>query len=154
MIGRKLLIPFNFTLQDRKALEFVSQNFAGQEDIEITLFHAYTPVPEIEAVESMVTGKLRGNLSYLNQKVLEKESALEKIESELASSSSAAGRVRHVFRARKKEVAAEIIDAVNGERFNIVVLNRKPNKVSRFFSASVHQKVIAACKGATVCIVS
>ena len=42
MAGQKLLLPYNFSSYDQKALNFVVNAFANQEDIKITLFHAYT----------------------------------------------------------------------------------------------------------------
>jgi len=42
MAGKRLLLPQNFTPNDRKALDFVVDTFGQLEDVEVTLFHAYT----------------------------------------------------------------------------------------------------------------
>lgn len=38
MAGKKLLLPYNFTDYDKKALDFVVRIFAPLKDAEITLF--------------------------------------------------------------------------------------------------------------------
>jgi hypothetical protein len=55
MATQKLLLPYNFTRLDQRALDFVINTFGKQEEIEVTVFNAYTPVPEIETADSSVT---------------------------------------------------------------------------------------------------
>ena len=71
MAIQKLLLPYNFTRFDQKALDFVINTFGKLEGIEVTIFNAYIPVPEIETAGSSVTGKLKGSLTYLSQKISE-----------------------------------------------------------------------------------
>ena len=137
MASQKLLLPFNFTPNDIKALEFVLQTFKPTKDLEITLFHAYTPVPDIEASGHSVMGKLKANV----MKQLVDEGFPETF-------------IRTVFRPRKWDVATEIIDLAQDEHFDFIVLNHKPGRVSRFFTGSVFNKVVMALKNTTVCIVS
>jgi hypothetical protein len=111
-------------------------------------------VPEIKADDSSVMGRLRGNLSYLNQQVSERETALKEAVQALVRKGFSPERVRYLFKPRKKDIATEIIDLVSSEKFQIVVLHRKPGQVARFFATSVHGRVIAGLKGATVCVVS
>ena len=44
----KILLPYNFTNFDKKALDFVCRTFSDKKEAEITLFNAYTPVPTIK----------------------------------------------------------------------------------------------------------
>ena len=154
MAMQKLLIPYNFTSFDQKALDFVIGNFKNRDDIEITIFNAYTPVPEIETAASSVTGRLKGSLTYLSQKIAEQESELKMLKEKLLDRGFADDRVHTVFQPRKKEVASEIIDFATNNEIDIIVISHKPGKATRFFTGSRYNKVIAALKGVTVCVVS
>ena len=154
MATQKLLLPYNFTRFDQKALDFVINAFGKLEELEVTVFNAYTPVPEIETSAASVTGKLKGSLSYLSQKINEQETELNTIKQKLVDNGFADGRVHTVFQPRKKEVASEIIDIATKNNFDIIVISHKPGKATRFFTGSRYNKVIAALKGVTVCVVS
>ena len=154
MAGQKLLLPFNFTNYDHKALDFVIRTFANQMDIEISIFNAYTPVPDIEASDASVTAKLKDQLRYLTKKVSEQETALQAAKQELVQNGFEESTVNCIFKARKKDVATEIIELVSSEGYDLIVLNHKPGKVKRFFTGSVYNKIVGAFKEITVCIVS
>lgn len=154
MATQKLLLPYNFTSFDQKALDFVINTFGKLEKLEVTVFNAYTPVPEIETSAASVTGKLKGSLSYLSQKINEQETELNTIKQKLVDNGFADGRVHTVFQPRKKEVASEIIDIATKNNFDIIVISHKPGKATRFFTGSRYSKVISALKDVTVCVVS
>ena len=154
MAGRRLLLPQNFSSNDRKAVDFVVNTFGQQKDVSVTLFHAYTPMPPVEVSHSTVTDKLRSNLSFLQQQINEKEAGLEAIKAELVEKGFAEADLHQVFKPRKKDIAGEIIDIFGETHFDCLVLSRKPGKVSRFFTGSVHQKVLATLKDTTICVVS
>jgi hypothetical protein len=154
MVAQKILLPYNFTTLDQKALAFASSTFGHLEGVEITLFHAYTPLPEIEAESTSVMGKLKGNLGYLSQKIMQQETELKAVAEKLLQTGFEPNRIHTVFKPRKKDIAAEIIELVTKDKFNVVVINHKPGKASRFFTGSVFSKVVSALKDTTVCIVS
>ncbi len=154
MATQKLLLPYNFTRFDQKALDFVITTFGKSAEIEVTVFNAYTPVPEIETAASSVTGKLKGSLSYLSQKITEQENELQTIKQRLVDNGFVDGRVHTIFQPRKKEVASEIIDIATKNKFDIIVISHKPGKATRFFTGSRYSKVISALKDVTVCVVS
>ena len=154
MAALKILLPYNFRTLDQKALAFASSTFGHLEEVEITLFHAYTPLPEVEADSASVMGKLKGDLGYLSQKIMQQETELNAVKEKLLQSGFAQNRVHTVFKPRKKDIAAEIIEAVTNDRFNVVIINHKSGKASRFFTGSVFIKVVSALKDTTVCIVS
>lgn len=154
MAIQKLLLPYNFTRLDQKALDFVIRTFGGREDIEVTIFNAYTPVPEIETDASSITGKLKGSLTYLSQKIAEQEAELKMIKDTLLENGFTENLVHTVFQPRKKEVANEIIDIAKDNQFDLIVISHKPGKATRFFTGSRYSKVIAALRNVTVCIVS
>ena len=153
MAAQKLLLPYNFTASDRKALDFTIRTFAYRNDIEVTLFHSYTPLPNVDVSDETVTGRLKESFSYLHQKLSELEMTFQEIEEELVKCGFGQDRVKSIFKPRKKEIAAEIIDLQKNEKYNYLVLNRKPGRIGRFFSGSVHSKVTATLRNATVCIV-
>lgn len=154
MATRKLLLPYNFTHLDQKALDFVIDTFGKIEDVTVTVFNAYTPIPEIATEATSVTSKLKGSLSYLSQKIKEGETALNSVKDKLVEGGFPEKQVNCIFRPRKRDIASEIIDLVTSDHFDTIVLNRKPARVTRFFSGSISHKVVMALKDVTVCIVS
>ena len=64
MDAQRILLPYNFSQTDQKALAFVIGTFGSQENTEVTLFHAFTPISEIEASDHQsATAKLKRRLS-------------------------------------------------------------------------------------------
>ena len=154
MAIQKILLAYNFTRLDQKAIEFVTSAFAHIDGVEITIFHAFTPVPDIETQASVVTAKLKGSLSYLSQQVMQRENDLKTVTDKLCENGFDDSRIHTVFRPRKKDIAGEIINLTRETKFDTIVLNRKAARVTRFFSGSVSHKVVMTLKDTTVCIVS
>jgi len=154
MAIQKILVAYNFTHLDQKAIEFVTNSFAHIDGAEITFFHTYTPIPDIETQSSVVTGKLKSNLHYLSQQVMQREKDFKAIVENLSRNDLAKSRINTVFRPRKKDIASEIINLNRDSNFDVIVLNRKASRVTRFFSGSVSHKVLMTLKETTVCIVS
>ena len=154
MVIQKLLVAYNFTNLDQKALDFVTSAFVHIEGVEITIFHAFTPVPEIETQASVVTGKLKGSLSYLSQQIMQRENDLKRVTDKLAENGFDESRINTVFKPRKKDIASEIISLTRDTKFDAIVLNRKAARITRFFSGSVSNKVVMTVKDTAVCIVS
>ena len=150
----KILLPYNFTSYDKKALDFVCRTFSDKKGAEVTLFNAYTPAPTIEMRGSPIMEQMKNNLSYLSQRVKEQEDALHGVKNHLLGKGFSEGNIDIVFEPKNRDVAGDIIDLAQNRRFDVVVLNRKPGKIGRFFAGSVSSKVVAALKNATVCIVS
>jgi nucleotide-binding universal stress UspA family protein len=154
MATQKLLLPYHFTHLDQKALNFVTNTFGKLENIAVTVFNAYTPIPEIDTDATSVTSKLKGSLSYLSQKIKEYETLLDEVKDKLIEGGFPENRVDCIFRPRKKDIASEIIELAARDKFDIIVLNRKPARVTRFFSGSISHKIVMNLKDVTVCIVS
>jgi len=133
MATQKLLLPYNFTRLDQKALEFVINTFGKLDNIAVTVFNAYTPIPEIKADATFVTGKLKGNLNYLFQNIKKNEVILYEVKNKLVEAGFSENRVNCIFRPRKKDIATEILDLTASDNFDIIVLNRKHARVTRFF---------------------
>ena len=154
MAINKILLAYNFTRLDQKAVEFAIDAFAHLNDIEITLFNAYTPVPEIEAVDTSITGKLKSSMGYLTQQIAQREEELNQVKQVLLQGGFADSQIKTEFRPRKRDIASEIIELTRTNSYDVVVLNRKPARVTRFFSGSVSHKVVMTLKDTTVCVVS
>ena len=155
MAAQRILLPYNFSQNDQKSLDFVIKTFGGHEDTDITIFHAFTPISEVESDDHQsATAKLKRRLSYLTQELTEREIALQELRTQLITSGFNRDRVRYIFKSRKKEVAAAIIDQVEEGGYDIIILNHKPGKVTRFFTGSVFIKVVTALKDTTICVVS
>ena len=154
MAAYKILLPYNFTPWDRKALDFVIRTFSPHRDVEVALFNAFMPLPEVEAARSTVMEKIQSNLSYLNIRINEMEEALEAASRGLVQAGFAPERVRTVFNPRKKDVATEIVRQAEAQGSDIIVLSHSSGKVARFFTGSTYAQVVSSVKDATVCIVS
>ncbi len=150
---QKLLLPYNFSEQDRRALEFTVDTFASRSDAQITLFHAYPLLPAIEVQNQEVTERLKGSMAYLHSKIAELETDFQAVKNELIEGGFRPEQVKELFKPRKKEVVHEIIDLHHVERFDCIVLSRRPGRIGRFFTGSLHLKLISSLKKVTVCVV-
>jgi nucleotide-binding universal stress UspA family protein len=156
MALQKILVPHNFTDYDHRALEFVIRAFAHLKDVEITLFNAYTPLPEIASHvhEAQVLDKLKTSLDQLSHRIKEQKDALESVKDKLLQNGFSDDQVCCIFKPRKMDTASEIIALASAEHFDMVIINHRPGKITRFFTGSVYQKVVNALKETTVCVVT
>lgn len=154
MVIQKILLPYNFTPLDKKAVDFVIEAFSHLTSAQITIFKAYTPLPRVEASDSLGTGKLRESLAYLTNRQASQELELNDVRQKLISKGFDEQRLRTIFKPRKKDVTGEILDLHLANRFDVIVLNRKQSKIARFFSGSISHKLIMALKDTCVCVVS
>lgn len=154
MATQKILLPYNFTSYDQKALDFVIRTFSNQKDVEITVFNAYVPLPEIDMRASPIMEKVSSNLHYISQRINEQETALQAIVNKLLGKGFSETQIKTIFAPQQKDVADDIIKhAVNG-RFDVIVLNRNPTKIISFFTGSAFNKIVKALKDITVCIIT
>jgi hypothetical protein len=144
MAAKKILVPYNFTANDEKAIDLVIQNFSQHPDTRVTLFHVYLPVPNIEVSDRTVMSRISGNLSYLRQKINDLEAEIVKARDRLIDAGFPRERVNYTFKAQDRDAAQEIIEqAINGE-FTGIVLNRSPASIRKFFTPSVSKRVVRA----------
>jgi len=153
MGGQRVLLAYNFTPYDQRSLDFAARTFLDAGDVEITLFNAYTPVPELDSRETQVLDRMRGNLSYLYQKIQEQKAAIQKAAEALRDRGFRPGQVHWVYRPRQKDVASEIVEYAREERYDIVIVNHKPGRITRLFTGNVFNKVVCALQDITVCVV-
>ena len=155
MAMQKVLVPSNLTGNDDKSLEFVVQRFVQEEDVEVTLFNAYNPVPEIEVRNNPIMEKMSRNLSYRRQLLADQEKELDQARMKLIQKGFSKDKVNCIFTAVKTDVAQDIISLVRKNNYSTVVLNKDPAKITRFFTKSISKKVTATLgKDITVFVVS
>ncbi len=154
MASQKILVPYNFTDYDRKALDFVIQTFVYKKDAKITLFNTYTSVPEIDMNESPIMKNIKSNLHFLSTKIKEQENELKAARQNLLEKGFSENQVNYIFIPRKKDIATEIISLATNHNFDLIVINHKPGKLSHFFTGHVFNKIVSALKDKTVCIVT
>jgi nucleotide-binding universal stress UspA family protein len=98
--------------------------------------------------------KMQENLRYMTQLIADQEEALEEAKKILVSKGFPENSVRIVFNPKKKDIANHIIEMAVNEQYDVIVINRKSGRISRFFTGSVFSKVITTLKDRIVCIVS
>ena len=154
MATQKILLPYNFTSHDRKAMDFVIRFFAHQNDVTVTIFTAYTPLPEIKTGNDDVMERLKSGLIYLQQQNSELKASLMDAVQALIKGGFSKDCVSFIFKPRKRDIATEIIQLVKIEKFNIVVVNHKSGKATHFFTGSVFNKVVSALHNRCICVVT
>lgn len=152
MAAFKILIPYNFTAYEEKALNFVIGTYAHREDVQVTVFHAYTPLPEIDMSASPEMKKVRQGMAYLSEERRQKEKGLIQVQRFLLGNGFKRDSVDYIFRERRKPIAEEIKDVVAKGHYRVLVLSRQPGKVTRFFARSVHTRILATMKDVVLCI--
>jgi hypothetical protein len=154
MAKQKVLVPFNFTPNDQKTIDFVINMFGPHKDAEITLYHGYIPVPEIDMKNAPIMQKMSQNLLYLRQKISESETEIKNAMDKLLKNGFSKDRVRYLFQPAQKDIAHEIVELVRSEGFDTIVLNRTSGKMTRFFTGNVFTKVVISVSNVIVLIVT
>lgn len=144
MTELKVLVPYNFTKSDEKTLDFVTQRYGQTDDVTITLMHVYVPVPQVEVSDRTVMARLVENMAYLRQKIKDAEEAMSAAKKRLVAAGFHKECIRTVFKAQGRDVAQDIINLVREDHFTTVILNRQPNRITRFFTSSTSKKVSRA----------
>jgi hypothetical protein len=146
----RILLPYNYSPNDQKAIRFAIDAFAGRRDTTVTLFHAYTPLPTIDVAASPENLKVRSGMTYLATELKEREEALKVVGELLVESGFDRDSVTCAFKKRAKSAAEEIVDKVAG--CNVLVLSRGAGKVTHFFTRSIYARVVTALRGVTICV--
>jgi len=142
-----ILIPYNFTPNDRKAVDFVSQRYSQREGVQITLFHAYTPVPEMDIRDTPIMKKVIHNASLLQLQQDERRNVLEAAREQLMNNGIAGDQIRCIFRPVRVDIATDIIRLWKEGQFDVVVLNRNPGNIVNFFSRSISKRIVRHIEG-------
>jgi hypothetical protein len=151
MATQKILVPYNFTSPEEKALDFIVTTYGNREDVQVTLFNVYTPLPSVDMDASPELSKMRPAMASLSGELREKEAGLKSARDYLLENGFKDEQVDYVFQERTKSVPDEIIDAVAKGHYRVLVLSRQL-KVRKLFGRSVHTRVLSALKDVTICI--
>lgn len=143
----KILIPYNFTMNDEKSIDFVGHRYARKEDVDITLFHAFTLVPEIDTRNNPIMDKMTRNTSYLRQQQDEQKNALEEARQKLMDYGFAGQHIHCRYIPIRQDIARDIIWLWKTEKFDVVVLNRNPGNIINYFSRSISKRVTRHVEG-------
>lgn len=148
----KILMPYNFSAHDNKAIRFIINAFGGRDDTRVTLFHTYTPMPDIDVGASPENLKMRSGMNYVSGELSEKEKGLQAAIEIFIENGFPESALDYIFRKKNRTSAEEIAEAAGGGRYDALVLSRKGGKVTSFFTRSIHTKAIAALKNVTICV--
>ncbi|MDA3918191.1 MAG: hypothetical protein PF690_14620 [Deltaproteobacteria bacterium] len=143
----KILIPYNFKPNDEKAVHYTGQRYRREKEVEITLFHAFASVPEINVKNNTIMEKMKLNIYYLRQQREERRQAMEKVRGVLVDYGFASQNVHCLFQPIKTDIAADIIQLWKLENFNVVVLNRNPGNILNYFSRSISKRLTQCSDG-------
>ncbi len=142
-----ILIPYNFTANDEIAVDFVGQRYAKRKEVEITLFHAFVPVPEFDPRSSPIMDKVIQNTSYLRVRQDGEKHALEAARQALVNYGFAAHHIHCLYQPVRQDIAGDIIRLWKKGKFDVVVFNRNPGNIINYFSRSISKRVTRHVEG-------
>lgn len=137
----KIIIPYNFTDNDEKSLEFVADRYVGDKDATVTLFHAYHTVPEINVRNNPIMDKMARSTLYLKRLLEEQKEELEQAKRKLVLKGFYEKSIQCLFAPIKSGIAKDIIYIIKVENYNVVILNHNPGSVINYFSRSISKRV-------------
>lgn len=152
MAEQKILIPYNFTAHDQKALNFVINAFANRKEVRVTLFTTYVPLPKIDIEANPEMQKTRSSMIFLNQELKDKEAGLQSVKAYLLEHGFSDDQVDYIFKERQMSIADEIVETASKGQYGVLVLGRQPGKTIRLFARSVPNRLLSALRDVTICI--
>jgi hypothetical protein len=158
MNRQKMLVPYNFTMQDEKALNYVMKTYGNEQDLEITLFHLYTPLAKYSQfyTGSTTSPVLTTVGEKTGKKILtlkQKESDFNNLKNLFVENGFHEDRISLSFSAKEESVGESIIHKIGQDNYDIVVLSHAPRKGRMFIGENVHEKVLNGLKDKVVIIV-
>ncbi len=154
MVGKRVLVPFNFTDYDKKALHYVMRRFAGQERVFITLFHVYTPLPELDGYSSPSLAKLKTTVASMWGEVREKEMDLKRLKEDLVENDFHESQIDYQSKPGTKNIGAEIVEAARNGNYDTVIISQEPKKASRAFRRKVHDALVSELVNTEIVIIT
>ena len=143
----RILIPYNFTMNDEKSIDFVGNRYARKKEVEITLFHAFTPVPEIDTRNNPIMDKMNRSTSFLKSRQEEQKNAMESTRQKLMTYGFAGHNILCLYNPVRQDIASDIIRLWKTGKFDVVVLNRNPGNIINYFSRSISKRVTRHVEG-------
>ena len=143
----KILVPYSFMPNEQKSIDFVGHRYSKRHEVEVTLFHAYTPVPEMDVGNSPIMHKVIQNASLLLLQQDERKNALEEARGQLMNHGIAGHNIHCIFRPVRVDIATDIIQLWKEEKFDVVVMSRNPGNIVNFFSRSISKRIVRGIEG-------
>ena len=150
----RIFLPYNFTVQDQKAVDFVTRYFASRDGAAVVVFHAYTPLPDFDIARATIMENMSNNLAYLAHQLKTLETELAVVSAALVAAGFGRAQVKTVFEPLTGDVAATIAKRARQAKSDLVVLSRRAGRITQFFVGSTSTQILASLKGTAVCIVS
>ncbi len=145
-MSNKVIIPYNFTVNDEKSIDFVIERYRDVKDVSLTLFHIYREVPEVYSKSDPLMEKMNRAGSFFRQQLHEHEKGLEVIKERLVLSGFNSNNVQCLFSALKDDIATDLIGQIKKDNYDTVVLNHNPGNIINFFTRSVSKRVFQILK--------
>jgi hypothetical protein len=143
----RILIPYNFTMNDEKSIDFVGTRYARRKEVEITLFHAFSPVPEIDSRNNPIMDKVIRSTSYLLSQQNEQKNAMESAKEKLMHYGFGGHHIQCLYAQMRQDIASDIIRLWKTGKFDVVVLSRNPGNIINYFSRSISKRVTRHVEG-------
>ena len=141
-MAENILIPYNFTINDKKSVGFVKHGYGNAEKAKITLFHAYSPVPVIDTRNNPIMEKITRQTSYLRTLQKEHKNALFEVRQEMIDMGFDGDNINCIFTPLKEDIVIDIIKFTESQKINVIVLNRNPGNILNYFSRSTSKRLI------------
>lgn len=154
MAGKWILVPYNFTDYDERALHYVIRTFADQKAVHVTLFHAYTPLPELDSYSHPGLGRLKTTMASMWTEVREKEQELKRVREDLIHNGFQENQVDWMLRSRARNIGSELVEVARKGPYNTVVISQKPRKATRAFTRRIHDALITELRNTEIVIIT
>ena len=154
MAGKRILVPFNFTDYDERALHYVIRTFAGKKAVHITLLHVYAPLPELDGYSNPVFGRLKNTMASMWKEVREKEQDLKRVKEDLLENGFHEDQIAYVFKPGAKSIGREIVEMARSGEYDAVVITQKPGKATRAFTRKAHDALLSELKDTEIVIIT
>ena len=82
------------------------------------------------------------------------ESFLKGANKKLQENGFSEDQLDYVFKPMDKEIPYEIADKALRGKYDMIILNRKPGRISRLFGKSISGKIMSILNDIAVCIIS
>ncbi|MBW1790137.1 MAG: universal stress protein [Deltaproteobacteria bacterium] len=154
MAGKRILVPFNFTDYDERALHYIIRTFAGEKAVHVTLLHVYTPLPELDAYANPVLGRLKSTMASMWKEVREKEQDLKRVKEDLLENGFHGNQIACVFKPRTKSIGREIVEMAHSGNFDAVIITQKPGKATHAFTRKAHDALLSELRDTEIVIIT
>ncbi len=159
MNTKKILVPYNFTRQDEKVLNYVFSTYVDQKNIIITLLHLYTPLTKYSQlkrgkVSSPVVTTTGEKTGRKITSIMDKEYKFNNLKSIFLEKGFHEENIDFSFAAKSKSISNDIVSKIKEEDYDVVILSYSSKKGRMFFVESIHERILNDLKDKIIIIVT